>query len=101
MHEHRRHHTIEHRYHGTSFYDPRFQDEYFVGWLGFSVLGPALLLSGAALLWRALDGRRTGEPALRWGLIGSAGVSAVATGIAFVVEAARNRRIYQHQVRGE
>ncbi|HOA25096.1 MAG: hypothetical protein WBH90_11180 [Aggregatilineales bacterium] len=101
MHHHGSHHSMEHAYHGTSFYDPRFQDEHFVGWVGFSVLAPALLLAGAALLWRAFDGRRVGEPPLRWGIIGFAGLSAVATGVAFIAEAARNRQLYQHHIRGE
>ena len=89
------HQTIEHRYHETSYYEPDDRDEYLVGWLGFLVLGPALLLLGTALARAALARRREGRPVLRRAVLGSVALSTLATGAAYVVEAAKNYRMYQ------
>lgn len=101
MHHEHHHRMIEQRSPASSFYDPRFQDESLVGWLGFLVLGPALLLFGTALGWEALVQYRADKPPARWAVFGSLALSAVATGAAFLFKALQNRHLFKQFIETE
>lgn len=85
---------IERSADGVIMYDPRSQRQRVTNWLGYLVLGPALLIAGTALLWKALAQRQAGKPVQRWLGLVSAALSAFATGAVFVAEGLRNRRLY-------
>lgn len=76
-------------------FNPGEDDLRVTGWLGYLVMGPTLLLAGFGLLWRALSLKREGQSVPRWAGLGSAAVSAIATGAAFIAEGERSRRLYE------
>lgn len=86
--------AFKHDRHGVSHYDPRFSDDNYVRWVGFTVLGAGLAGFGALLGMESLAQRGRGTATGGWLATASAATAAVGFGLGFLAEGARRRDAY-------